>query len=503
MEPLRIYQWLQILECVLMNINHILKILIKKKVYVMLDACHMLKLARNTCAAYVITDINGDNINWNYISQLVTFQEEQGLHAATKIRRRHINFKSEKMKVSLAAQTLSRSTSKALQFCEHDLKIPKFIGASATSRFCEIINDVFDILNSRNMFNKHPSKQCINKKNLEEIKEKIKFYITYIQNLKINNTNILNTNRKIPFLGFIIDLNNVISLATDLFQEQTLSFLLTYKLSQDHVETFFACIRRCGGCNNNPTARQFKSAYKKLLTHINISVPTANCIPKDDTLLLQENIDNNVMGKEVHLLQEKCDSENTSVISTFFDHDYTSISSITFNNYLDDIIAYISGAVVKTISGKINCALCKTNLITELNEEPESLLQRRKRYGSLTSASKDVIHICKIAEKVVRMYKHCLHIPNILQKLHITALHLIPTNSFFLNNDHLYDQEPLADHRYQLIQLILSQYFKIRLHHEAASLQDTITRIRSKNTKIILFKGQQIPPIITQKHFKT
>lgn len=63
-----------------------------------------------------------------------------------------------------------------------------------------------------------------------------------------------------------------------MLKEKKLTFLLTYKLSQDHLEMFFACIRRCDGFNNNPTARQFKSAYKKLLTHINISVPlTANC----------------------------------------------------------------------------------------------------------------------------------------------------------------------------------------------------------------------------------
>lgn len=273
----------------------------KKNIYIILDARHMLKLVRNTFATKLITDDNGNVINWQYICELVKFQEEQGLHAATKVRRRYIEFQNEKMKVYLAAQVLSFSTSKALQFLEQDLKLSQFI-ASGTSRFCLVFNDIFDLLNSKNPFNKKPPKQCITNTNFEEIKQKVDLYTIYIKNLQINNVNILNTKKKISFYGFIIDLNNVILLTKDLLEEKQLSLLLTYKLSQDHLEMFFSCIRRCGGFNNNPSAKQFKSAYKKLLTHININVPlTANCIPIDDTLLLQENIKKNEILKDENL----------------------------------------------------------------------------------------------------------------------------------------------------------------------------------------------------------
>lgn len=119
-----------------------------------------------------------------------------------------------------------------------------------------------------------------------------------------------------------------------------------------------------------------------------------------------------------------------------------------------------------------------------------SLLQRRKGYGNLISASTDVIRICKIAEKTMRQYKHNLNTRNILQHMCNTAPHLLPISDLFLNNEHMFDQVPLADHRNQLIRLILYQYFKIRLHHETSSLQDSLVRIRSKNTKLILFKNQ-------------
>lgn len=124
---------------------------------------------------------------------------------------------------------------------------------------------------------------------------------------------------------------------------------------------------------------------------------------------------------------------------------------MTFNNYLEDIIKYINGAIVKTINKKISCDICKKNLIIMKDQQPESLLQRRKNFGNLISASKDVIRICKIAETTMRHYKYNLNIPNILQQMIITTFYRLPINSLFLDNEHIYDQVPLADHRNQLI----------------------------------------------------
>lgn len=50
-----------------------------------------------------------------------------------------------------------------------------------------------------------------------------------------------------------------------------LKYLLTYKLSQDHLKLFFGAIRSRGGFNNNPTSRQFEAAYKRLLIQSEIS----------------------------------------------------------------------------------------------------------------------------------------------------------------------------------------------------------------------------------------
>ena len=56
----------------------------------------MLKLIRNCFGDYkkirYITDENGHIISIEFIEALVKFQKDQGLHAGTKVRRRHMRW---------------------------------------------------------------------------------------------------------------------------------------------------------------------------------------------------------------------------------------------------------------------------------------------------------------------------------------------------------------------------------------------------------------------------
>lgn len=126
-----------------------------ERVHIMLDVCHMVKLIRNTLADWgLLVDGEGRVINWNYFKDLVHLQKTEGLHAANKLCRRHVYYKREIMKVKLAVQIFSKSVADALNFCDFDLKLPQFKEAAATANFCQIINDVFDALNSRNVLSK-------------------------------------------------------------------------------------------------------------------------------------------------------------------------------------------------------------------------------------------------------------------------------------------------------------------------------------------------------------
>ena len=77
----------------------------------------MLKLVHNTLSQMgSLTDNNGKNI-LELIVQLQKLQEKESLNLVTKLKKQHINWFNQKMKVNLAAQTLSSSVADAIEYC--------------------------------------------------------------------------------------------------------------------------------------------------------------------------------------------------------------------------------------------------------------------------------------------------------------------------------------------------------------------------------------------------
>ncbi|KAF0742064.1 Uncharacterized protein FWK35_00023842, partial [Aphis craccivora] len=142
----------------------------KEPVFIFYDACHILKLIRNTFGdKKLLYNDKNEEINWDYIKKLYDKENNEGLKLATKLSSRHIFYFNEKMNVKLAAQVMSNSVSNGLKCCDH-LGDSDFKGSQGTAEFY-------------------------------------------------------------------------------------------------HIETFFSAVRMRGGHNNNPTCKQFFTAYKKLLVH--------------------------------------------------------------------------------------------------------------------------------------------------------------------------------------------------------------------------------------------
>lgn len=95
----------------------------------------------NSLQSYSPIATTSRQINWRYIDQLNYVQKKDGLHAANKITDKHVCFENHKMKVSLAAQTLSRSVSVALRTMR-DLGYSQFRDCEATADFIEVIHFV-------------------------------------------------------------------------------------------------------------------------------------------------------------------------------------------------------------------------------------------------------------------------------------------------------------------------------------------------------------------------
>ena len=80
------------------------------------------------------------------------------------------------------------------------------------------------------------------------------------------------SSRKTGFIGFLVAIKSVQGIFLDWVEKESspLNYLLTYKLSQDHLEIFFNAVRSAGMFNNNPNCQQFTATYKRLLLQSSI-----------------------------------------------------------------------------------------------------------------------------------------------------------------------------------------------------------------------------------------
>lgn len=158
----------------------------KEKIFIFLNPCHMVKLIRNALRTIKVIKTEKGLIKWDYIEILQQMQEKEGLRLGNKLTKRHTSWQNEKMNVRLAVQTLSKSVSDALIFCsEH---YPSFQQSKETSEFLCVINDAFDIMNSRNFWAKTFFNQKIHELKVNALQNRIYEIVTFLSTLKINGT---------------------------------------------------------------------------------------------------------------------------------------------------------------------------------------------------------------------------------------------------------------------------------------------------------------------------
>ncbi|KAL1252213.1 hypothetical protein QQF64_020009 [Cirrhinus molitorella] len=208
-------------------------------------------------------------ISWSYIVELNNVQTKDALHAANKITNKHVNFDGQK--VSLAAQTLSHSVVVALRTLR-DLGYSQFKNCEATAEFIEMIDGLFDILNSRNPRTKG-SKAPLGAINWTERVELLLRGREYLLSLVMKDgTPLHQTKRYLSVIGFVINIDTLLMMIPDLLQVQR--YVCTYRFSQDHLELLFNSIRASGGWNNNPTAGQFQGIFRRLMVSHQVSQAT-------------------------------------------------------------------------------------------------------------------------------------------------------------------------------------------------------------------------------------
>ena len=148
-------------------------------------------------------DWNNNEIQWQHIIDLYEFQKGHGFTLANKLTKQHIMFEKNPMKVKYAVQVLSQSVANALlTMC--DLKNPKFVNVHATVEYLKTFDCIYDIMNSRSLFQKF-GKAPLQDKNEMEWKSVFTKTVSYICNLRTKNGKlVLYSNRYATFLGIDI-----------------------------------------------------------------------------------------------------------------------------------------------------------------------------------------------------------------------------------------------------------------------------------------------------------
>ncbi|KAL4718703.1 hypothetical protein ACJJTC_011322, partial [Scirpophaga incertulas] len=406
------------------------------KIVIFPDPSHMLKLIRNTLGEKgPILDPQGRVISWDYVKSLVELQDNEGLHLGNKLNKSHINFVKQIMKVKLAAQVMSESVANAIEFCDTELKISDFKNSEGTVDFIRKINNLFDVLNSRNL-KSYTYKKPLYQKNFPEIKKIFGRHGCIFNELKIRGA-----------------------------------------------------IRAKGGFNNNPSAQQFKSAFKRMLVHGEIKhITSGNCIPLEHMNILtltNPELAINKTSEKSRLIDN--DTVNTEVFEKILmkDHDYLSDPSI-LTEFSKHIIIYIAGFIVSKLKKELHCEECISVIIC--NTKYVSL-QLKKDRGGLCYPAVDVIKICEICEIIFRRNKGFFR-KDLLIELMQASLQYCLGYPFFSKVLHFKEQTFLDCHYSLLVKAIILKYLKVRIHYATKKLSEKSDTVRNFYNKLILFKGQ-------------
>lgn len=236
-----------------------------RSVYVFADVPHMLKLVRNHLLDDGMILPDGVIIDKQSFETLIQFDNNE-LKLCPRLSQKHLEVVgAERMRVRYAAQLLSGHTATLAE---------KIIPNKSISHCIRTINDGFDILNSR---------VPVDSRN--KLKSGLGFYQNVQEEILYSLMEIMEKSRfllkngkpKSALLpcqkGFIVSIKSSVDLFKALSDNHSVSYLLTSRLNQDALESFFSRIRACGGANQHPSPPEFRYRLRLILLGSHITPP--------------------------------------------------------------------------------------------------------------------------------------------------------------------------------------------------------------------------------------
>lgn len=466
-----------------------------QRIFIIFDACHMIKLIRNRFAAkQVLYDSHGSEIKWQYYVDLLKMKDH-GFSLTHKITKSHIEWSNKKMKVNLAVETLSASTASSIEFLMRK-GVPEFMNAESTVQFTRCWDTLFDIFNSKKDNSKNTFKNMLSYKNANEIFEFFDNSIEYIKGLKAKNDKgklirVCNSRINTGFNGFIINMVSLKLMFKEFVVEKHYMIMIrTSDIQQDPVEIFFGLVRSLGGHNDNPTCEQFSAAFRKLLAYSTVMYSKfSNCRPTEEVSNPYSNImsitSRRKTATNLHDYSQVTEEKIDELYETLNDIQNLDHSKGLTDELEDYTIAHIAGSIEERIKStkSFNCPAC--TLIFEENVKVDNSMFINSKSGQPLVCQSTYL-ICKQANRFLKTelltgsiaFNVIYH--EILKSMDIEALY---SGTDFSSH---------GPHKIFLIRFVIDEYIRIKGTHlaKSATFNERQNSIRVKLHKLMHFLGQ-------------
>lgn len=466
-------------------------------VYMILDACHMLKLARNCLGSKgILVDQNDKEVKWKLFSDLVMLQIDENINLGNKLTKSHIEYENNKMNVRIAVQTLSNSSADSIEYIDRVLKIKSFADSEGTTAYFRMFNNLFDIMNSKRKHTKGGFKRPFSDTSISDFISCFNDAKVYLRGLKIiqdeKKNSILKSKSHTPFKGFLNNMTSFICIYNEYIKKFKCDEFYTFAVSQDLLESFFGCIRRMGSTNDNPTAQQFTAAYRKLLFHNEVSSSDGSNCENDVTkvLTVSSKAKSTILQADPDDLKMLADYDflNLDVIDPIERCDETH-SDVLHENSLVYLAGIVEANVIRKLvrKGKKGCKKCMETF-TENEITLDDFIDFKIENG------KNVIQPCESTMKIIHIVEKFLEkydSENIKISFSTIIAHImqnIDTSQLYASSQ--FDET--HNHKDDLVKLVMEEYMDL----QSMQFGRRVTRltqkklIRHDRLKLVHLAGQ-------------
>ncbi|KAG0431463.1 hypothetical protein HPB47_021782, partial [Ixodes persulcatus] len=219
---------------------------------------------------------------------------------------------------------------------------------------------------------------------------------------------------------------------------------------------FFSCVRQRGGWNNNPSAAQFRQAYRKQLVHAGVQAPNSANVAADlegESLTVSQ-------GTINPALDAGDDQEGDDLAVVY------GLGEGTLSEFTSEVVKYIGGFVSRQVTKTLSCPSCVSML---LDDSVTRVLITIRDNGGLVYPSELVCQLLQETEKIFRVATEVG-----TAQISATVLTILAYRAFyekhaksFQNQVHVND-EPM--HAVALAKAVIKKYVTLRLRHLARTI---------------------------------